>query len=292
MKIMAGDSLVLSRENGNGMEREVPSRDLTRLYYTKDHLGSIRELVDGTGTVRARYDYAPYGERTKLSGDLEADFGYTGHYTHAGSGLVLAPYRGYDPGTARWLSRDPIGEEGGINLYGYVRSNPTELVDPTGLDVWCDFGGGGHVSLTVTDPSSNTGDTSHSYAPANGAGYADWWRAMYTPGTLTVYSGKPSSGETRIPRTAEQDKAMRDKGSEISKKPGYYNVATNSCVHVAAKILTAGGIDVAKGITPGHTPQELSETIDRWKYQDYLKSSGYPPAVPTQSINFSSWMTK
>jgi uncharacterized protein RhaS with RHS repeats len=46
----------------------------------------------------------------------------------------LAPYRGYDPRLGRWLSRDPIEEEGGINLYGYVGNGAIEWIDPTGLD--------------------------------------------------------------------------------------------------------------------------------------------------------------
>ena len=117
---------------GNGEERVV-SGVTTRLSYTTDHLGSIREMVDGTGVVRARYDYDPYGNRTKVSGTLDSDFGYTGHYTHEASGIVLAPYRGYDPTTGRWLSRDPIEEEGGINLYGYVGNGPTQGTDPSGL---------------------------------------------------------------------------------------------------------------------------------------------------------------
>ena len=107
--------------------------EVIRLYYTTDHLGSIRELVDGDGTIRARYEYGPYGKRTKLDGDLDADFGFTGHYTHDASDLVLAQYRGYDPSVGRWLSRDPIEEEGGINLYGYVWNGPICAIDPLGL---------------------------------------------------------------------------------------------------------------------------------------------------------------
>ena len=104
----------------------------TSLYYTRDHLGSIRELLDSTATVRARYDYAPYGERTKLAGDLDTDVGFTGHQTHATTSLTLAPFRAYDAVLGRWISPDPIGETGGINLYGYVGNSPACYVDPTG----------------------------------------------------------------------------------------------------------------------------------------------------------------
>ncbi len=102
-------------------------------YYMRDHLGSVRELTDSTGLVRARYDYNAFGYRTKLSGDLDAQLGFTGFYYHTRSGLNLALYRAYDFLTGRWLSRDPIAENGGINLYGYVRNNPIVAMDPLGL---------------------------------------------------------------------------------------------------------------------------------------------------------------
>ncbi|MDD5263076.1 MAG: hypothetical protein PHD76_14630 [Methylacidiphilales bacterium] len=101
-------------------------------FYTRDHLGSVRELTDSTTAVRARYGYDPYGRTTKLSGDQDADFGYTGHYQHQKSGLTLAPYRIYDANLGRWLSRDPIEERGGINLYGYCQNDSVNYVDPDG----------------------------------------------------------------------------------------------------------------------------------------------------------------
>jgi RHS repeat-associated protein len=66
---------------------------------------------------------------------VEADFGFTGHYYHAPSGLHLALFRAYDADTGRWLNRDPLGEDGGINLYGYVGNSPINYSDALGL-VW------------------------------------------------------------------------------------------------------------------------------------------------------------
>ena len=105
----------------------------TKLYYCTDHLGSVRELVDSTGAVRAEYSYSTYGEQTKVSGDLEADWGYAGLWHHAASGLDLATYRAYDAANKRWISRDPLGEGIDYNLYRYCGNSPVMLNDPEGL---------------------------------------------------------------------------------------------------------------------------------------------------------------
>jgi RHS repeat-associated protein len=102
-------------------------------YYNRDHLGSIRELTDSTALVHVRYEYDPYGMRTKVGGELDAAFGFTGHYLHA-SGLSLTLYRAYDTHTGRWLSRDPKGEDARLNLYDYVNNRPTVDIDPLGLE--------------------------------------------------------------------------------------------------------------------------------------------------------------
>jgi len=110
-------------------------RGTAKYFYTRDHLGSVREVTDTAGHLVAKYEYDPYGQVTQTvgSGTAKFDFLYTGHLYHAPSGLYLAPYRAYDPGAGRWVSRDPIAESGGINLYEYVQSNPTSLKDPDGL---------------------------------------------------------------------------------------------------------------------------------------------------------------
>jgi RHS repeat-associated protein len=123
----------------------------TRLYL-RDHLGSVRTVIDDEGAPTARYDYDPYGRRTRTAGTDNVDFGFTGHFTHAGTGLVLAPFRAYDADLGRWISRDPIGEAGGVNIYGYVAGSPTMHVDTMGLQATIIGGTPFQVGLVSKEP--------------------------------------------------------------------------------------------------------------------------------------------
>jgi RHS repeat-associated protein len=113
----------------------------TKYLTTNDHLGHVREVIaaSGTnpaiGTVLARYDYTPYqGPQKVLGTTVDASLlTISRYYHHAGSGLELALYRAYDPELGRWMSEDPLEEEGGINLYGFVGCEPLKRRDPLGL---------------------------------------------------------------------------------------------------------------------------------------------------------------
>jgi RHS repeat-associated protein len=101
-------------------------------YSIEDHPGSIREFTDSTGAVRAVYKYDPYGRATKIQGNLDSDFRYAGYYYHSGSGLNLTLRRFYSSSLGRWISRDPIEEVGGVNLYAYVDNCPIDRNDLLG----------------------------------------------------------------------------------------------------------------------------------------------------------------
>ena len=193
----------------------------TNLYYTFDQLGSVRELVDSSGVVRSDYRYTPYGERTKVGGDLDSDWGYAGLFHHAPSGLDLATYRTYDSKAGRWISRDPLGEGVDYNLYRYCGNNPINCTDPSGLDANLSIvvveGGTynalGHSWLEVT-PIAGTGSnwsetTSYGSYPDGLKVNADL-TSGYGPGTERV--------RVTIRLNAGQEKAFLKWKKEAEKK--------------------------------------------------------------------------
>ena len=100
-----------------------------------DASGNIVQYVDATGAVVASYVYDAFG-RTLASSGPQADlfrFRFSTKYHDPESGLVYFGYRFYSPVLARWLTRDPLEEQGGLNLYGFCGNDALNHTDPYGL---------------------------------------------------------------------------------------------------------------------------------------------------------------
>jgi RHS repeat-associated protein len=105
-------------------------------FYTRDHLGSVRELTDAAGNLVARYAYDPFGRQAVLTGNASADFGFAGMFWAPEAQVNVTRFRAYSPGLGRWLSRDPLRMaevNQGANLYVYAHNDPLSLTDPLGL---------------------------------------------------------------------------------------------------------------------------------------------------------------
>ena len=127
------------------------------IYQITDHLGSVRVIKDGEGTVLQRFDYYPFGSESRVwtagtntpQSALWYRFGgkeIAGQKVSVSTGIAAAaagsPYldfgtRVYDPRTAAWLSQDPLSEKYyGISPYAYCAGNPVNLVDPSGMWIY------------------------------------------------------------------------------------------------------------------------------------------------------------
>jgi RHS repeat-associated protein len=124
-------------------------------FYHADANGNVTTLIDAQQNVVARYQYDPYGTLISSTGS-KADanvYRFSSKEIHVASGLYSFGYRFYDPKLQRWINRDPIGEEGGINLYGFVHNDPLQEVDPFGLtNLPGDFGWGQYSVPTSVFP--------------------------------------------------------------------------------------------------------------------------------------------
>jgi RHS repeat-associated protein len=89
------------------------------------------------GTIAARYEYGPFGELLRATGPMAKanPFLFSTKYYDWEAGLYYYGYRYYSASTGRWLSRDPIMEKGGHNIYAFVGNDP-RAVDPLGLMRW------------------------------------------------------------------------------------------------------------------------------------------------------------
>ena len=102
-------------------------------YFLNDHLGTPQQLVKPDGTVVWKAAYLPYGEAQIQHGTVTNNLRFPGQYFDSETGLHYNWHRFYDPSTGGYISADPIGLRGGMNLYTYVGGNPVNWFDPNAL---------------------------------------------------------------------------------------------------------------------------------------------------------------
>ena len=107
------------------------------VYYQLDHLGTPIAAHNAKGEAVWTAEYEAWGRiRNETVSDgpkVNIPFRFQGQYYDEESGLHYNRFRYYDPEIGRFVSQDPIGLDGGLNIYVYVK-NPVQWVDPSGLD--------------------------------------------------------------------------------------------------------------------------------------------------------------
>ena len=128
--------------------------DDTQYWYFHDANGNVGQVLRSTTlsalslTAGARYEYDAYGNTVTSGGNMRfperlqpvplLDQVVRNRPRHLDRcdgfrGLGYWGYRYYSPRLGRWISRDPMEEEGGLNLYTFLANDPANEVDPQGL---------------------------------------------------------------------------------------------------------------------------------------------------------------
>jgi RHS repeat-associated protein len=114
---------------------------ITRYYVTSDAMGSVTGVLDAEGTVLERRCYNAFGSLACSTKDFEpatnsltdVDICFQGQIADDSTGLYQMGFRWYNAEIGRWLSADPLGLRGGINLQSFTCNMPTERSDWNGL---------------------------------------------------------------------------------------------------------------------------------------------------------------
>ena len=119
---------------GPGLDEPVLMQSgATRYYYLFDSLGSVIGLTDASGGLVEAYRYNMYGQPLQAS-TVGNPYMFTGRRFDSETGLYYYRNRYYSPQLRRFIEPDPIGFEGGMNLYAYVGNDPVNAIDPWGFE--------------------------------------------------------------------------------------------------------------------------------------------------------------
>lgn len=129
--------------HGPGIDEPLAvTKGRSTFFYHQDGLGSVTDLTDSAGVTAKSYSYDAYGNILESPGTVDQPYTYTGREFDSETGLSYYRARYYEPRIGRFPVKDPIGFKGGdTNLYGYVRQNPANRLDPWGLaETYCGSG--------------------------------------------------------------------------------------------------------------------------------------------------------
>ena len=164
--------------------------------------------MNASGNIVAKYEYSPFGRIVSASGSyVDANpFRFSSEYYDVETGLVYYNYRYYNVESGRWLSRDPIEEVGGINLYGFVDNNGVNAWDNLGLE-----------DDPVQDFLRERGQDAKEAQKAADNLALDLWKG-YIGGSLAALNSKIRSALDAIKRFLQREKDTPC-NCKITKKP-------------------------------------------------------------------------
>ena len=173
-----------------------------------DGNGNVVALTNATtGELAAGYEYSPYGRLLRIEGPyaLEEPFRFSTKYQDGETGMYYYGYRYYDAERGRFINRDPIEEEGGLNLYVFAANDPINNIDFLGLSmigaIMDEYNAatGGAYGGTIWSGNSDRGiatfNTAKGVNPVAGVAHADGSQSVIHKnlnGTYTEVEGSYS----------------------------------------------------------------------------------------------------
>ena len=191
-------------------------------YYVTDGNKNVTALLDSDGVRVAKYTYNPFGRILNSEGALAEinPFRFSSEQYDDETGLVYYNYRYYSPELGRWIKRDPIEEEGGVNLYAMVGNNPMNYWDdlgqaqvPSSQEFWSGY------------PNYNTYSTEAVWRKVGGNLYWSFIiRRYYNSCALRVSVGLNRTSAGKIPAGASSANKLMDFSIRRAEREEFENV--------------------------------------------------------------------
>ncbi|MBN3968802.1 RHS domain-containing protein [Pseudomonas gregormendelii] len=162
----------------------------TLYYFHTDQIGTPLEMTDREGQIVWQATYKAWGAVERLDVNVvEQNLRFQGQYFDDETGLHYNTFRYYDPEVGRFITQDPIGLDGGDNLYRYVPS-PTGWVDPWGWECWSSA----RQKFWKTEAKT----PNHVYSPANLARMTEGKAPKMTVEVINRKTGMPQVKEVSM----------------------------------------------------------------------------------------------
>ena len=185
----------------------------TNCFVAFDGNGNVAALADaGSTNILAQYEYGPFGEVIRATGPMAKanPFRFSTKYQDDETDLLYYGHRYYNASTGRWLSRDPIQEQAGLNLYAFVGNDSVCAIDALGLaklrfkvivGIWSGFSGTWSQPYWAGSGDYETGD-SFAWSLVNINNEASWldhlWYCAAYCNSVNVWGGVASAGTIKV----------------------------------------------------------------------------------------------
>ena len=237
------------------------------LYAVTDPLGTVHALVGTNGVPAVTYAYDSWGNLLSADGDetpaAALRFTWQGREYSFATALYNFRARWYDPASGRWLSKDPIGLEGGLNLYEAFGNNPVCFSDSSGMDIHL-LNDTEHSVLYIDNPKSSKGITIFDFAPKEGGKHQWTPNVIFGPSETRIKDHVLPKCEPliRIHTTPMQDEIAVCMVNTLEKANLPYSFFANNCTHMARLVLTTAGIPLGNKLFDW--PSRLVNDVKRY----------------------------